>query len=191
MTEKQLILLASTGNAEAFEVLFNRYRPIVYTLEKKYYLKDLDHDDWLQEGRIVFYQVLLLYNPKRGATLGKFYKLAFTNHIMTLLRKQNAIKRRSNVLCDPLEALYKQDCEYDQRDKTPLADDYIILREQLANYETIFSDFERTVMGNFLLGIKLKEQSEELEIPEKKVRAAFDRAKRKLSQYLHDCTREC
>lgn len=191
MTEKQLISLACIGNVEAFEVLFNRYRPIVYTLEKRYYLKDLDHDDWLQEGRIVFFQVLLRYDPKRGASLGKFYKLAFNNHIMSLLRKQNALKRRTDILCDSLEALNQKECYYDQRDKTPLPEDYIILREQLVDYEMIFSDFERKVIGNFLLGFKLEEQSEALEIPEKKIRAAYDRAKRKLSQYLHDCAREC
>lgn len=186
MTEEQLILLACEGNTEAFEELFNRYRPVVYALEQKYYLKDLDHDDWLQEGRIVFFQTLLRYEADRGATLGRFYKLAFTNHILSLLRKQNALKRRSNMLCNSLEALEDQEGPFDQRDKAPLPDEYVILREKLASYDGIFSSLERTVMGNFLLGIDLEEMPRLLKLSEAKIRAAFDRGKRKLSRYLQD-----
>lgn len=190
MTEDQLIVLASLGDTEAFEELFNRYRPVVYTLEQKYYLKDWDHDDWLQEGRIVFFQTLLRFEAERGATIGKFYKLAFTNHILSMLRKQNALKRRSNVLCSSLEALEEQEIPYDQRDKTPLPDEYAILREKLADYDDIFSKLEWMVMQHFLLGINLEELTEVLNCPESTVRAAFDRGKRKLSNYLQDNSHE-
>ena len=41
--------------------MFFKYRPIVEIMYKKYYLKDYDLDDWMQEGRIVFNKCLQAY----------------------------------------------------------------------------------------------------------------------------------
>lgn len=121
MKTDNLILEAKTGNSEAFKKLFNQYKPVVFALQQKYFLRDLDSEDWLQEGRIIFFQVLQRYEAERGATLGKFFKLAFCNHILSLLRKQNAMKRRTALLSSSLEALVEKDDSFgmEQTDDTP------------------------------------------------------------------------
>ena len=50
-----LILAAKQGDEEALEVLYRQYRPLVYSLRKKYFLRELDEQDWFQEGFIIFF----------------------------------------------------------------------------------------------------------------------------------------
>ena len=53
-----LILAAKQGDEEALEVLYRQYRPLVYSLRKKYFLRELDEQDWFQEGFIIFYDCI-------------------------------------------------------------------------------------------------------------------------------------
>ena len=63
---------------------------------KKYYLKDYDLDDWMQEGRIVFNKCLQAYDENRGTTLGVLFKRSFENRVCSLLRLQQAQKEKHN-----------------------------------------------------------------------------------------------
>jgi len=41
---------ALAGDQEQFQALYGQYQPVIYKCMKKYYLKDYDTEDWLQEG---------------------------------------------------------------------------------------------------------------------------------------------
>ncbi|MDH6364018.1 RNA polymerase sporulation-specific sigma factor [Enterococcus sp. PF1-24] len=171
---------------EEFLQLFNRYKPIVFKLQKKYRLNNFDNDDWLQEGQIVFYKILTCYDVEKGATLGHFFKLAFVNHINSLLRKQTALKRKADVLSCSLEKLapvdeanYRKGMNYQ-----PHILENMILKENFQKYQTLFSEREGAVMSCYLLQMDLAEIAQLLHISENQVRNALDRGKKKLTDHL-------
>ncbi len=94
---------ALAGDQEQFQALYGQYQPVIYKCMKKYYLKDYDTEDWLQEGRIVFFRTLERFDSEKQASLGKFFKRNFENHVHSLIRHQCAYKRRTDTLSISLE----------------------------------------------------------------------------------------
>ena len=82
-----LILEAKSGNEESLMILYRQYHPLVYSLRRKYFLRDLDEQDWLQEGLIIFYGCIEAYEVQYGVSLGALFKRSFENRIRSLIRK--------------------------------------------------------------------------------------------------------
>lgn len=181
--QQDLLERAQVGESEAFQKLFDQYRPVVLKLEQSYYLRDLDHEDWLQEGRIVFFQTILHFEADRGITLGKFFKTTMTNHILSLLRKQSAYKRKGFFESLPLDSLEVQEKLAGRHDASPSAENYLLVWEKLENYDGLWSELEEAVMIHFLQGKDLKELPELMQVSQNRIRGAFDRGKKKL--YVH------
>ncbi|MHC5246926.1 sigma-70 family RNA polymerase sigma factor [Enterococcus sp. LJL90] len=187
MSEEELVewlRLAKAGDSEAFGKLFDQYRPVVLNLEQQYYLRDLDHDDWLQEGRMIFFQTIFHFDDNRGTTIGQYFKVAMSNRIRSLLRKQQAYKRRGQYESLSLDADELRYRIAERYDTTPGAENYLLLREKLSGYEHLFSPLEEQVMGYFLQGFDLKQLPELLNVSQNCIRGAFDRGKKKLCQHL-------
>ncbi|EOL49285.1 sigma-70 family RNA polymerase sigma factor [Enterococcus phoeniculicola] len=184
-----IIKAAKEGDEDAFAQLFQQYRPIVYHLQKKYYIRDFDSDDWLQEGQIICYQSLKAFDEKNGATFGSFFKRAMENRIRSLLRRQHALKRRTAELSVSLEE--KMEVEGSEflvssGFEEPYALENLLIREALGDYESIFSSFEKEVLNAYLLGESLEDIAEKKSMDIKKIRSAYDRAKRKIGNQMND-----
>ena len=67
---------------------------VIITVENIYYLRNYVSEDWEQEARIALYQALKTYENNKGVSFGSYYKSIISNQIYSLLRKQNALKRR-------------------------------------------------------------------------------------------------
>lgn len=85
---------------ENFESYFELVKPIVLKLRRHYFVKLWDYDDWLQEGRVVFFQLLeenldLLQDELK---LYRYFKTKFSNYIKDVIRHQESIKRKFNRL---------------------------------------------------------------------------------------------
>ncbi|WP_288264066.1 sigma-70 family RNA polymerase sigma factor [uncultured Streptococcus sp.] len=66
-----------------FESYFETVKPIILKLRRHYFVKLWDYDDWIQEGRIVFFKLLqehpvVLINEGRRYT---YFKTKFSNHV--------------------------------------------------------------------------------------------------------------
>ncbi|MGC4431609.1 sigma-70 family RNA polymerase sigma factor, partial [Streptococcus suis] len=69
-------------NSVHFESLFISVKPIVFKLQRTYYIKLWDRDDWLQEGRVILYR-LLQDNPNLvddQLTFYRYFKTKFSSH---------------------------------------------------------------------------------------------------------------
>ncbi|MGH2221133.1 sigma factor, partial [Enterococcus faecalis] len=75
-----------------FQALYGQYQPVIYKCMKKYYLNDYDTENWLQEGRIVFFRTLERFDSEKQASLEKFFKPNFENHVHSLIRQQSTYK---------------------------------------------------------------------------------------------------
>ncbi|OJG99535.1 sigma-70 family RNA polymerase sigma factor [Enterococcus termitis] len=177
------------GDGAAFDRLYRNYHPIVYNFRKKYYLKDFDKEDWLQEGRIIFYRSLEKYEETYSVSIGKFFKSNFENHVRSLIRKQCAFKRTIDVqsvsLDQKMEIKGEAFFDYIGIEEADVLEQMII-REKLEELPYVLSPFERTTFQEFMNGKELKEIAKATASREITVRSAYDRAKKKLKSIIYD-----
>ena len=65
--------------SDDFEEKFRKYQPVVEILHKKYFLRDYDFDDWLQEGRIIIDKCIKANDLDKGIKSGVLCKSSFEN----------------------------------------------------------------------------------------------------------------
>lgn len=178
---------ARAGGEEAFRKLFIQYRPIVYKLQGRYFLRDFDGDDWLQEGLIVFSESLSKYDGTLGVTFGAYFKRNFENCIKSHLRKQAAYKRKSMTDSVPFESSLAEECgelQFGLGQQEPAADEQLIVAEAVAELPDQLSDFEAQVFAAHVLGWEYDEIAESVDQTSTKVKLAYERARRKTIYHL-------
>ncbi|MGX7030526.1 sigma-70 family RNA polymerase sigma factor [Vagococcus zengguangii] len=188
INEKELIVAAKNGDIDAFETLFEKYRPIVYKLFKAYYIQGYDFDDWLQEGQIVCFHSLNAYDSTKGFSFGVFFKMNFKRHVISIIRHQNALKRRLDVSSVSLEATLSEKgehCLIQEHNYRISSLDYVHIRESLKDFIELLSRFERAVFKLYVEGLSTKEIAASLSCPISRVNNALDRIKKKLKGHLY------
>lgn len=177
------------GDFEAFDRLYRQYHPVVFKMQTKYYLKGFDQEDWLQEGRIVFFRSLEKFKEGHKVTVGNFFKLNFENHVRSLVRKQCAFKRKGDMTAVSLDQKIDTQGEtfFDGiQIEEAQALDYLIIREKLEEFPKILSSFERVTFEEYIDGKELVEIAETHDVQLVKVRSAYDRAKKKIRSLISD-----
>lgn len=177
------------GENNTFRKLYRQYHPLVYKLQKKYYLKDFDQEDWLQEGRIVFYRSLEKYEATHHVSIGQFFKKNLENHIKSLLRKQYAVKRTVDTQAVSLDQKIENQGEsffnYLADEKADILDQMII-QEKLAQLSEVLSPFERTTFKEYINGKELDEIAKTTKNTERAVKSAYDRVKKKVRSIIYE-----
>lgn len=178
-----LILAAKSGDEIALEALYRQYRPLVYSLRKKYYLRDLDEQDWFQEGFIIFYDCILAYEAEYGVSLGALFKRSFENRVRSLIRREFAYKRKSNLgsvsfeqtIADGLEDL----CRYTNHTEDPLQQ--VLLQETFLESQSQLSPLEMKALYSSVsqTGPRLLEEDSSLV-------SAYNRSRRKITTYFYN-----
>ncbi|MGX4687555.1 sigma-70 family RNA polymerase sigma factor [Vagococcus sp. JNUCC 83] len=150
MEEEILYLLierAKKGCSDSFAYIFETYQPIVYRVKRVYHLSYFETDDWLQEGRICCYKSIQTYNADRGATFGSFFRMNFKNHVFSLIRRQEAYKRKIDkdsvalkINIDDVD-FTRQIIEKRQAESFK----YVFYKENALLFSESLSDYERQV----------------------------------------------
>ena len=180
--DNELLLAAKQGDNEALKQLFYRYRPIIYHARNKYFLRDMDYQDWMQEGWIVLYQCIENFEPGFGATFGTFFKRAFENRLTSLLRKEQAYKRKGNIYKVSMEqSILQEESEGFAVNylNTPLHE--VVMRETLAECEELLTPVEKEALAMYGLGTK-----EDQQLSERRYKSAYTRLKKKMYQHLNN-----
>lgn len=186
-TEKDLIKRACRGDSAAFLPLFQKYQPIVFKNQGKYHLKDLEPEDWHQEGQLVFFKTLKSYDERRGVSLGVYFKINFERHVYSLLRRQSAEKRKIDTNVTSLEGNLEKHGEgfvYQGKSKEDVSFGYVEIRESLADLNESLSPLEKVVFHAYLSGQSTSQISQKLNVSQSKVTNALDRIKGKLKNRL-------
>ena len=183
-----MIEKAKNGDNDAFETIFMKYTPIVLKQWGKYYLRDYELEDWLQEGRIVCYKSLQRYNSDVNVTFGLFFKINFERWIISAIRYQQAKKRKINHPVESLEQRIEERGDYNEpfefEYKKDIRLEYIFVRESLEDLSKQLSSFEIKVYQHILEGTELADIAENLNVEEQKVIGGYSRVKRKLKKQL-------
>lgn len=95
----ELLYLTCSENEEAYDILYNKYKPVVEIKAKKaLYMvqgKGLDLNDLIQEGMIGFSEAIRDYKMQKDVKFSTFANMCVERQINSAITKANRIKHKS------------------------------------------------------------------------------------------------
>lgn len=194
LSDEQLVKIAQGGNEEALETILSRYKNLVYSKSKPYFLAGADDEDVIQEGFIGLYKAVKDFDGERFPFFKVFAGVCVTRHIIT------AVKAASRKKHAPLNSYVSLDKNtYDDNSDITLLD--VVASDGHRNPETIFIDrenadgmeykinkalskLETEVLMLYLEGMSYGEIAKKLGKDTKAVDNAVQRIKKKLGNTL-------
>lgn len=189
--DEELVRRSRTGCNRATEHLLARYRPLVESKARTYYLRGADHEDVVQEGMIGLFKAIRDFRDDRLAHFRAFADLCVTRQIIT------AIKTASRQKHFPLNGYISLNQSATTETETTLLEalpdghigspeDMFFQRGdpdgRLSAVRHTLSELEARVLDCYLQGKSYREMSCELRCPPKAVDNALQRVKRKLNE---------
>ncbi|GEQ61081.1 DNA-directed RNA polymerase specialized sigma subunit [Vagococcus lutrae] len=159
--QDELIRRAKNDDGDAFSELFQQYTPIVSNFFHHYYVRGFDWEDWVQEANIVLHLAIQDYNEFFGIHFSAYYKILLKRHLFSLIRRDNAKKRRSNQELLSIHSLYENDkVRRLMSDSVDLdAIDQVIINETIKNMIEKLDKFDQEIFCAYLQGNTLKQIS--------------------------------
>jgi len=81
-----LVSQSREGNQVALDMLMRRYKPLVKSKAKVYFLIGGDLEDLIQEGMIGLFKAVLDFNQKKGIVFASFASLCVVRQIQTAIK---------------------------------------------------------------------------------------------------------
>ena len=194
MTDEEIVLIAQGGCQTAFEHLLLKYKNLVRTKARTYFLVGADHEDIVQEGMIGLFKAIRDYKSDRQSSFKCFADLCITRQILT------AIKTATRQKHLPLNEYVSLDKPiYDEESEKTLMDtikeehllnpeSMIISREDMDSMRdklsSILSKLELDVLYKYIEGKSYQEISNETGHHTKAIDNALQRVKKKLQKIL-------
>ena len=196
LTDEELLSLHRAGDARAEEALYARYKQIVRSRARTYFLIGADREDIIQEGMIGLYKAVMDYQFDRQSSFRGFAELCITRQIIT------AIKAATRKKHAPLNSYISFNRSVNEGEtERPLIDvltstrisdpeEVLIGRENYAavadSIEHSLSKLERDALGLYLYGYSYQQIADHLQISTKSVDNAIQRVKKKLEARLKE-----
>ena len=189
--DEDLVRLARQGCRVATESLLSRYRPLVESKARAYFLLGGEHDDVVQEGMIGLFKAIRDYRGDRLALFRGFADLCVTRHILS------AVKTATRAKHLPLNyyTSFNQSPTADMDHESSLLDSLPDTRAcdplthamgltgaaaQVAAARSLLSTLEEQVLDGYLEGKSYREMSTEMCCVPKTIDNALQRVKRKI-----------
>ncbi len=192
--DEELVVRARRGRRWAVDELLRRYRGLVESKARLYYLAGADHEDVVQEGMIGLFKAVRDFSGGHARVFRSFADLCVTRQIITAVKaasRQKHVALNSYVsvdgpaaACDPDQCLI--DVLAECREPTP---EDVVAHRQL--YEEVsgrvdreLSQLEGRALRLYLQGRSYNEIAATLRCNVKQVDNALQRAKRKITRSL-------
>lgn len=196
LTDEELLGLLREGDARAEEALYARYKQIVRSKARMYFLIGADREDIIQEGMIGLYKAVMDYQFDRHASFRSFAELCITRQIITAIKSATRKKHMPlNTYISFNRSVYEGDNErplIDVLTSTRISDpeEVLISRENYAavadSIEHSLSKLEHNALGLYLNGYSYQQIADALQISTKSVDNAIQRVKKKLEARLKE-----
>lgn len=186
----QVVRMAQTGRQDAAEHILYKYRNLVRSKVKSYFLVGAEREDLLQIGMIGLWQAIIDYRHDKATSFPAFAKVCIHRHIITAIKAATRQKQLplNNSLSLEMQS-EDESGEWNMADvlQTEDADDPL---EQMVRFEDssrlksllheMLSEFEWMVLSGYQMGKSYREIADELACKTKSVDNALMRIKRKV-----------
>ena len=197
LTDEEILNLISSGDNEAMDYLFSRYKPLVEKKSRSYFINGGSREDLTQEGMIGLFKAIRDFQAQKNSAFFPFAELCITRQIIT------AVKRSARKKHGPLNnyiSLNKPafDFEEEESDEDMLVyvpagrledpENLIIGQEESARIKEELlgklSELEKQVLQLHLNGVNYKEVAGILQRPVKSIDNALQRIKKKAEEVV-------
>lgn len=176
--EESVLALAQKGDSAAFNSIAKEYEGIIAAKASLAHTKGVDFEDLLQEGYMALFSAVKTYSSEAGASFKTYATVCIGNRIASVARNHGSSKNRAlrdySALTDnemAADSNYEPEFAVFARDRMNMIYDSI---------SQLLSDNENRVMMLFLSGKSYAVISKEMNMTEKAVDNALQRARRKL-----------
>ena len=191
MTDEEIVALAEKDRS-AEEFLLNKYKNLVKSRAKMYFLAGGDNDDLMQEGMIGLFKAIHDYNSDKQASFYSFAELCVKRQIFTAIKTAARQKHQPlNTYISLNKPVYEDVSERTlvetlaERESVDPEKLYI-MHEKLKDIEKEIdeklSDLEKRVLILHLQGMSYQEISEIINKPTKSIDNALKKKKKKLDE---------
>ena len=191
MTDEEIVALAEKDRS-AEEFLLNKYKNLVKSRAKMYFLAGGDNDDLMQEGMIGLFKAIHDYNSDKQASFYSFAELCVKRQIFTAIKTAARQKHQPlNTYISLNKPVYEDVSERTlvetlaERESVDPEKLYI-MHEKLNDIEKEIdeklSDLEKIVLILHLQCMSYQEISEIINKPTKSIDNALQRIKKKLDE---------
>ena len=191
MTDEEIVSLAEKDRS-AEEFLLNKYKNLVKSRAKMYFLAGGDNDDLMQEGMIGLFKAIHDYNSDKQASFYSFAELCVKRQIFTAIKTaarqkhqplNTYISLNKPVYEDVSErTLVETLAERESVDPEKLYRRHEKLKDIEKEIDEKLSDLEKRVLILHLQGMSYQEISEIINKPTKSIDNALQRIKKKLDE---------
>lgn len=196
LSDEDLLSLHRAGDARAEEALYARYKQIVRSKARTYFLIGADREDIIQEGMIGLYKAVVDYQFDKNTSFRGFAELCITRQIISAIK---AATRKKHIPLNTYISFNRPAYEsetgltlIDVLSSTRISDpeEVLIGRENYAavadSIEHSLSRLERDTLGLYLYGYSYQQIAEHLQVTTKSVDNAIQRVKKKLEARLKE-----
>ena len=187
----EVVAMAQRGRRDAAEHIVFKYRNLVRSKVKSYFLVGAERDDLLQVGMIGLWQAIVDYRHDKATSFPAFAKVCIHRHIITAIKaatRQKQVPLNSSLSLEVpadddssewnmADVLHTGD-EADPEGQIVRSEDSQRLRGLLFQ---MLSEFEWRVLAGYELGKSYREIADDLRCKTKSVDNALMRIKRKVS----------
>ena len=197
-SDDELVTLAATDEY-AFEFLVTKYKCIVLSKARGYFIVGADREDIIQEGMIGLVKAIRDYRPEREASFKGFAEICINRQIITAIKSAT---RQKHIPLNTYISLSRPVYENDESDETRTMldvlqcdssqnpEERIILEESYRGMDEkimkSLSTFEKNVLEHYLGGNTYAEISEKTGKSVKSIDNALQRIKKKLERFYED-----
>ena len=196
ISDEQIIELVRSGDQMAQDYLLNKYKTLVKSKARAYFLIGADREDIIQEGMIGLYKAVRDYHQEKNASFRSFADLCINRQIITAIKtanRQKHIPLKSSVSLN--KQVYGSDEEETYIDflKTEEATSpeaiFIGIENKnfiLEHFSKALSSFESQVLSLYLQGRSYSRIAEITGKPEKSIDNALQRVKKKTEKFVQE-----
>jgi len=194
--DEELVVIAQTGDKLAEEILMDKFKPLVKSRSRAYFLIGADSEDIIQEGMIGLYKAVRDYDNERNASFRGFAELCVNRQMITAIKAATRQKHQPlNSYVSLNKPVFDDDSEQTYMDFLQEGDlvnpeTLLIGRENKSSLVMRMMDtlsgFETKVLKLYLQGLSYYEIAEKLKRTEKSIDNALQRIKKKLERFLQE-----
>ena len=197
LTDEELIERIRMGDSDAEDVLYIRYKQVVRSKARTYFLVGADREDIIQEGMIGLYKAVSDYEFGKQASFRAFAELCITRQIITAIKSAT---RKKHIPLNTYVSLSRPVYEdgdgertlIDVLETTRISDpeEALIGRESYEavarDIENALSKLEREALSLYLQGLSYQQIAAAMGRSTKCVDNAIQRVKKKLEERLRE-----
>jgi len=191
LTDREIVCRAQSGEEFASEFLLYKYRGLVRTKVRSYFLMGAEKDDLLQIGMIGLWQAIIDYRAEKDISFLSFARICIERHVITAIK--TATRQKQSPLNTSVSLEYPaddSDSEWSLADVLSSSDtvdpEELLLRREdsrrmSAMLRRMLSEFEWRVLAGYQMGKSYREIACDLTCNTKSVDNALARIKRKVA----------